>query len=130
LQDIIENPEQYIDWSIPWDLTISYSFNYTVAHKYPNSIYERNENIVQTLGVSGNVSITPKWKIGFMTGWDFEAEDLSYTSLSFYRDLHCWEMRFNWIPTGARQSWNFTINAKASILQDLKLNKKKDFRDY
>jgi hypothetical protein len=39
-------------------------------------------------------------------------------------------MRFNWIPTGARQSWNFTINAKASILQDLKLNKKKDFRDY
>ena len=130
LQDIIENPEQYIDWSIPWDLTISYSFNYTVTHKYPNSIYERNENIVQTLGVSGNVSITPKWKIGFMTGWDFEAEDLSYTSLSFYRDLHCWEMRFNWIPTGARQSWNFTINAKASILQDLKLNKKKDFRDY
>lgn len=130
LQDILQNPEQYIDWSIPWDLSLSYSFNYTAVHRYPNYEHKRKENIVQTLGLSGNISITPKWKIGFMTGWDFEHNDLSYTSLSFYRDLHCWEMRFNWIPTGARQSWNFTINAKASILQDLKLNKKKDFRDY
>jgi hypothetical protein len=90
---------------------------------------DKTETIVQTLGLSGNVSITPKWKIGFMTGWDFEDNDLSYTSISIYRDLHCWEMRFNWIPTGYQKSWNFSINAKASLLQDLKLNKKKDFRD-
>jgi len=130
VQDILDNPEQYIDWSIPWDLTISYSFNYNAIHRYPQYVHEVDQKIVQTLGVSGNVSISPKWKIGFMTGWDFEQNDLSYTSVSFYRDLHCWEMRFNWIPTGYRQSWNFTINAKASILQDLKLNKKKDFRDF
>lgn len=129
-QEIIDNPDQYIDWSIPWDVTISYSFNYTAVHKYPEYVPVVDKKIVQTLGLNGNISITPKWKIGFMTGWDFEDNDLSYTSLSFYRDLHCWEMRFNWIPTGARQSWNFTINAKASILQDLKLNKKRDFRDF
>ena len=85
--------------------------------------------IVQTLGVSGEVNVTPKWKFTFRTGWDFEANDLSYTSVNIYRDLHCWEMRFSWIPLGARQSWNFSINVKASVLQDLKLNKKKDFRD-
>jgi lipopolysaccharide assembly outer membrane protein LptD (OstA) len=130
IEEIMENPDDYIDWSIPWDLSISYSFNYSVVHRYPPNDYERKETIVQTLGLSGNVSITPKWKIGFMTGWDFEQNDLSYTSLSFYRDLHCWEMRFNWIPTGDRKSWNFTINAKASLLQDMKLNKKKDFRDF
>jgi hypothetical protein len=134
LQDILLNPDDYIDWSIPWDLTFSYSFRYDVTHKYPYYeppyyVHERTQTIVQTLGVSGNVSITPKWKIGFRSGWDFEQHDLSYTSISIYRDLHCWEMRFNWIPTGTQQSWNFTINAKASILQDLKLNKKKDFRD-
>lgn len=123
-------PEQFIDWSIPWDLNISYSFNYNVVHRYPGYVHERNEKIVQTLGLSGNVSITQKWKVGFITGWDFESKDISYTSISIYRDLHCWEMRFNWIPTGYRQSWNFSINAKASILQDLKLNKKKDFRDF
>jgi len=34
------------------------------------------------------------------------------------------------VPLGPRKSWNFSINVKASILQDMKLNKKKDFRDY
>jgi len=129
LDAIMMNPDDYIDWSIPWDLTFSYSFRYDAVHKYPDYVYEKTTTIVQTLGMSGNISITPKWKVGFRTGWDFEANDLSYTSISIYRDLHCWEMRFNWIPTGTQQSWNFTINAKASILQDLKLNKKKDFRD-
>jgi len=129
IEAIEMNPDDYIDWSIPWDLTFSYSFRYDAIHKYPYYVYEKTTTIVQTLGVSGNISITPKWKVGFRSGWDFVNNDLSYTSLSIYRDLHCWEMRFNWIPTGTQQSWNFTINAKASILQDLKLNKKKDFRD-
>lgn len=129
LDDVLANPDEYIDWSIPWDLTISYSFNYNVVRNYPNYQLEKTEKIVQTLGLSGNVSITPKWKVGFMTGWDFEDNDLSYTSINIYRDLHCWEMRFSWIPMGYQKSWNFTINAKASLLQDLKLNKKKDFRD-
>ncbi|NTV83057.1 MAG: LPS-assembly protein LptD [Bacteroidales bacterium] len=129
IEDVIMNPDDYIDWSIPWDLTISYSFNYNVVRNYPDYVLVREEGIIQTLGLSGNVNITPKWKVGFMTGWDFEASDLSYTSINIYRDLHCWEMRFSWIPTGYQQSWNFTINAKAALLQDLKLNKKKDFRD-
>jgi lipopolysaccharide assembly outer membrane protein LptD (OstA) len=129
LEEIKLNPDDYIDWSIPWDLTFSYSFNYTATRNYPDYVLDKTSKIVQTLGVNGNVSITPKWKIGFMTGWDFVNNDLSYTSISIYRDLHCWEMRFNWIPIGYQKSWNFTINAKASILQDMKLNKKKDFRD-
>jgi hypothetical protein len=129
IEEINLNPDEYIDWSIPWDLTFSYSFRYDAIHRYPNYVYTIDKTIIQTLSVSGNLSITPKWKVGFRTGWDFEQNDLSYTSISIYRDLHCWEMRFNWIPTGTQQSWNFTINAKASILQDLKLNKKKDFRD-
>jgi lipopolysaccharide assembly outer membrane protein LptD (OstA) len=129
LDEIKLNPDDYIDWSIPWDLTFSYSFRYDAVHRYPNYVYEKKTTIVQTFDVSGNISITQKWKVGFRTGWDFEAHDLSYTSISIYRDLHCWEMRFNWIPMGTQKSWNFTINAKASLLQDLKLNKKKDFRD-
>jgi hypothetical protein len=130
LEDIRMNPEQYIDWSIPWDVSISYSFNYNVNHRYPGGVYDRDEKIIQTLGLNGNVSITPKWKIGFMTGWDFVENDLSYTSLNFYRDLHCWEMRLSWVPVGDRKSWNFSLNAKADILQDMKLTKKKDFREF
>ena len=46
------------------------------------------------------------------------------TRLSIIRDLHCWEMRFNWVPFGFQKSYSFDINVKASILQDMKLSKK------
>lgn len=130
-ESIYNNYDDYIDWDIKWNLNITYNLVYSTRLKYTNQVNkERQENLVQTLGLSGDFNVTPKWKIGFRTGWDFEAAELSYTSINIYRDLHCFEMRFNWIPIGGRQSWNFALNVKASMLQDLKLQRKKDFRDY
>ena len=138
-------PSKRPDFSNPWSLTLSYTFAYTVKdnpYYYINptfySLYNISEEnaerahtgkIVQTLNISGEFNITKKWKIGFTTGYDFQQKDFSYTSIDIYRDLHCWEMRFNWIPFGNRRGWSFTINVKASVLQDLKWNKKKDFRE-
>jgi hypothetical protein len=127
INQIIDNPDKFLDWSNPWKLYISY--NLRLNRQYNLDIHAPKNDIVQTLSFTGDVNITPKWKIGFTSGYDFEHGALSYTSLSFYRDLHCWEMRFNWIPIGGLKSWNFSINAKAPLLQDLKLEKKKDFRD-
>ncbi len=123
------NPDSYIDFDIPWKFNISYNVRYIVNHTYLNYIHEADNNLVQTFNLTGDFSITPKWKISFSTGYDFEAHKLAYTSFNIYRDLHCWEMRFNWIPIGGMKSWNFQINVKSSMLQDLKLTKKKDFRD-
>lgn len=130
LDEINNNPDDFVDWNIPWSLNFNYNFTYTNNLEYINFMKVPTETIIQTLSFSGNVNITPKWKFTFNSGWDFTNNKLSYTSINLYRDLHCWEMRFSWIPLGVRQSWNFSINVKASILQDLKLNKKKDFRDY
>ena len=129
LNEINRNPDDFVDWTVPWSLNLNYNLRYTNKITSINAIPKKDPKIVQTLGFSGEVNITPKWKVGVTSGWDFEAKGLSYTSINVYRDLHCWEMRFNWIPLGTRQSWNFSINVKASVLQDLKLNKKKDFRD-
>jgi len=130
-ESIYNNYDDYIDWDIKWNLNITYNFAYTTTYNYYNQVNrEKNEKLVQTLGISGDFNVTPKWKLGFRTGWDFEAAELSYTSINIYRDLHCFEMRFNWIPIGGRQSWNFALNIKASMLQDLKLQRKKDFRDF
>lgn len=130
LTEIENNPNGYVNWNIPWSLNLNYNFTYTNNLDYINYIKVPTETIVQTLSFAGQINITPKWKFTFNSGWDFTQKKLSYTSINLYRDLHCWEMRFSWIPLGVRQSWNFSINVKASILQDLKLNKKKDFRDY
>jgi hypothetical protein len=134
LKDVNENLEGYVDWNVPWSLNVSYDFNYKLTYAYDNGYWNydisKSKKIIQTLSFSGDVNITKKWKLGFRSGYNFETKDLTYTSIDVYRDLHCWEMRFNWIPYGFRQSWNFTINIKSSLLQDLKLDKKKDFRDF
>ena len=134
LQDVKDNPDGYVDWTIPWTLNVSYDLNYNITYDYRNGYWNydvaKTKKLIQTLSFNGDVSITTKWKLGFRSGYDFENNELTYTSLDIYRDLHCWEMRFSWIPIGFRQSWNFSINIKSSILQDLKLDKKKDYRDY
>ena len=129
LNDIMGNPNAYVDWATPWSLTLSYNLSYTTNVAYAAMVGTVTNRVVQTLNINGDISITPKWKFTFSTGWDFTNHGLSYTNLSVYRDLHCWEMRFNWIPIGSYKSWNFTINVKAQALKDLKLTKKKDYRD-
>ena len=129
LSEIMGNPNAFVDWTTPWSFTISYNFSYITNVAYAKIMGVSTNRVVQTLNVSGDISITPKWKFTFSTGWDFTNHGLSYTNISIYRDLHCWEMRFNWIPIGSYKSWNFTINVKAAALKDLKLTKKKDYRD-
>ncbi len=129
MNDIRSHPEDYIDWSTQWSLSLSYNLTLSNNISYINLVVNDDRKVIQTLGVNGNINLTPKWKVSVQSGWDFELKKLSYTSLTIYRDLHCWEMRFNWIPLGTYKSWNFSINVKAAALQDLKLSKKKDYRD-
>ena len=128
MEYIRNNPEQFIDWDNPWNLRINYTFRYTgvLANRYTG---EKKKTVYQTIDFNGDVSITQKWKVTLRSGYDFKNKDFSLTQVSIYRNLHCWEMSFNWIPYGAQKSWSFAINVKSSVLQDLKLTKKKDFRD-
>jgi len=126
-------PNKRLDFKNPWNVTINYTFAYTTSENYAYYINripkQYNNNIIQTINVSAEVNITRKWKVDVTTGYDIKNKDFSYTQIGIYRDLHCWEMRFNWIPLGFRKGWNFQINVKASALQDLKFQMRKDFRD-
>lgn len=128
LEQIQRYPDEFIDWNQPWSLNIDYSLILTNRYIPREDIYERQTR--HTVSFSGDVNITPKWKVGFRSGYDFIDNKITYTSMNIYRDLHCWEMRFNWIPFGGMKSWNFQINVKSQVLQDLKLTRKKDFRDF
>ena len=116
LEYIRANPNAYIDFNVPWTL----SMNYNVRYSKP----QFQSSVIQTLNFSGDFSLTQRWKVGFNSGYDFEQKDLSYTSVDIYRDLHCWEMSFHWIPFGIRQSYLFTIRVKSALLQDLKLTRR------
>jgi hypothetical protein len=114
---------------MPWNLTISYTFQYISNHDYVNYVLDKDTKIIQTLGLNGSIDLTPTWRVSVRSGYDFQNKKLSYTSLDIYRDLHCWEMRFSWIPLGTWKSWNFGINIKSSMFKDLKLEKKKSHLD-
>jgi len=120
-------PPNGVDYRVPWNLNFSYSFKYNSNYRFAND--EMDRNYVQNLAVRGDVYLTPKWRIGFRTGYDFDNKEITYTSIDVYRDLHCWEMTFNWVPMGFRQSYNFTIRVKSSVLQDLKLTRRTDHMD-
>ena len=72
--------------------------------------------------VSGNIELSPRWKVGASTGYDFVQEGITFTQLRFERDLESWRMSFNWVPFGST-SWGFFIGIKSSILSDIKWDK-------
>lgn len=121
-QFLLKNPDAYVDFSIPWNLRLNYSFNYSKTGSQPS-------NITQSLQFSGDFSLSEKWKIQFNSGYDFESNQFTQTSVSLNRDLHCWQMSLSWVPFGPFQSYGFNIGIKSSMLQDLKLNRTRSFFD-
>ncbi len=113
---------EYVDFNVPWNFNVRYNFN--LSRPTPE-----RKNITQTLSFSGNISLTPKWKISMSSGYDFESHKLSYTSVNIHRDLHCWEMRISFIPIGFRRSYSFQINVLSSVLRDLKYEKRQSWYD-
>lgn len=103
---------------LPWDLRFAYSLTY-------NNSRRQNEISGNSLMVSGNVDITPRWKVGFSTGYDFVQKGVTFTQLRFERDLLSWRMDFNWIPFGDNTFWGFFIGIKSSVLSDIKWEKRR-----
>ena len=119
---IVTDPSQYIDWSIPWNLTFGYNLAYS---KQTNG----NENITQAITISGDLSISDKWKINLNTGYDAQANEITQSMIGIARDLHCWQMNVNWIPFGKFTSYSIDIRVKSSLLSDLKVSRRRSFFD-
>jgi hypothetical protein len=111
----------YSIFDVPWSMRVSYTFSY-VKPSFKSVV-------TQALSVNGNVNLTKKTAVTYTSGYDFKAKEITMTQIGITRDLHCWTMSFNWIPNGTMKMWNFTIRVKASVLADLKYERRKDFHD-
>jgi lipopolysaccharide assembly outer membrane protein LptD (OstA) len=120
-KNIITDKFGYVKFDVPWSMRVAYNFYYTKTGT--------TSSVNQTISLVGDVSITKKTRVSYTTGFDIAKKEITMTSLGIYRDLHCWEMSVDWIPTGYLKSWSFTIRIKSSILADIKYDKRKDFRD-
>lgn len=126
----------YNYFKIPWSFSFNYSFNLTnsptvlqynsVSGNPANpTVLRFKSTFQQNFDCSGNISLTPKWKITFSTAYDFQLRQISYnyTHFSIQRDLHCWVMSINVVPFGNLRSYQFSINPLSTLLQDLKYQK-------
>ncbi|MGZ3754161.1 MAG: putative LPS assembly protein LptD [Mucilaginibacter sp.] len=110
----------YVDFNMPYNISLNYSYTYT-----NNTISTANVN---TLGITGDLKITENWKIQYTTNVDLRVRQVSSaTSFAIYRKLHCWDLNISWLPFGYYKSYNVTLRANATILQDLKLSKRSDY---
>lgn len=119
---LLQNPDTYIDFNIPWNLRVNYNIDY--AHS-TNTV----PAVTQAMRFNGDFSLTRNWKITFNSGYDFEQKEITQTYLTIARDLHCWQVNLSWVPFGKYQSYTFYIGIKSSILKDLRLNRTRSFFD-
>ena len=104
---------------IPWNLKLAYSLTY-------NNSRNQRDFTNNSLMFSGNVDLTPMWKVGVSSGYDFKGEGFTYTQLRFDRDLKSWKLNFSWVPFSDRASWNFFIGIKSGLLSDIKYEKQSE----
>ena len=111
----------YTNPNVPWSLSFNGSFNCSrnfVFNKETEHLDTKN-NYTATLGISGNIKLTPKMSINGSTGFDFIAKKVTTSQVSATYDLHCFNISVSWVPTGTWKSYSFCIAANAAQLADL-----------
>lgn len=116
----------YMRFSMPWSLTVGYGITMreNTSGKFNTKTMRYPYKYTQTLNFSGNVRISDGWNISFSSGYDFERHDVSMTTASLQRDLHCFNMSCS-VVLAPYTSYNFTFRCNASTLTDaLKYDKR------
>ena len=109
----------YTNPNVPWSINFNYSFNFRRGYQFSNGKAVNKDTYTQTLGLSGNVKLTPRLSMQMSTNFDLMAMQMSATQLTATYDLHCFNINVSWIPSGQWESWSFRIQANASALADL-----------
>jgi hypothetical protein len=125
LDYIRSHPAEFVDFNIPWNVQLSYSLSFS-RNLAPN-LRDYITNINSSININGDFSLTPKWKIGGSTYFDFRTAKIQTLTMFITREMHCWQMAINITPVGLFRSFNITINPKSGILRDLKINRSRFF---
>ncbi|EEG43089.1 conserved hypothetical protein [Flavobacteria bacterium MS024-3C] len=113
--DAVENP--IYGTKIPWSLNLAYAITY-------NNSNRQQDFTNNSLMFSGNVDLTPMWKVGVSSGYDFKNKGFTLTQFRVERDLNDFRLNFDWTPFGDYERWYFFIGIKSSLLSDLKWEKR------
>ncbi len=120
LEYVRQNPGEFVDFNIPWSVQLSYSLNY--SHYLSSDLIHFISQLNSNVNINGDLSISPKWKLGGGFYFDFRTQRIQATSIYLTRDMHCWQMVID-VNVGQFKSFSITLNPKSGILRDLHINK-------
>jgi LPS-assembly protein len=121
-----QNPSEFVDFNIPWQINLSYSLYFSEQAKPDYSGFEKIVN--SNISVGGSFSLTPKWNLSISNvNYDFRTKTIQTFSVSINREMHCWQMSINVTPVCLYRYFNFSLSPKSGILQDLRINRTRSF---
>ena len=123
-----QNPAEFVDFNIPWQVSLGYSLFFSTRLKEDLSGFEKKFS--SNLNFNGSFNLTPKWNFSVNGYYDFDTKKLQTFQMSINREMHCWQLSINVTPVGLFRSFNFSISPKASVLQDLKINRTRSFTNF
>lgn len=118
--------EGYVKPEIQWSFTINYSVRWGTTSIFDYEMMDYKRDWTHSLSFSGNFNPTPKWRLNYSGSFDLKALEVTQMSMSIVRDLHCWRLSASVSPVGRYKSFMVTVGVNASMLQDLKYEKRSD----
>jgi LPS-assembly protein len=123
-----QNPSQFVDFNIPWQVSLGYTLFFYERRKADYSGFERD--FTSNLTFNGSFNLTPKWNFSVNGYFDVDTRKLETFTMSINREMHCWQLSVNVTPVGPYRFFNLSISPKATVLQDLRINRTRSFNSY
>lgn len=119
-----QNPSEFADFNIPWNVTISFSMNF---YKTFTRNYKDTTIFNSTASINGDFNLTPRWKVGMNSFYDVKKSKIQMLTMYISREMHCWQLSINVTLVGIYRSFNITVSPKSGILRDLRINRTRSF---
>ena len=117
-----------------WDIRLSYDLRYLTKVEGGDSLSNTprfiNEFTAHSISVSGSYRPTDNWSLNYRTGVDLSNNSIAFTNINAVRDLHCWEMKFTWVPFGTTRSYLVGVNLKSQQFRQVKAQRRRTAVDF
>lgn len=91
-----------------WDISMAFSYSKNTETGYYSA------GLHNTL----HLNLTRNWSLTYTNYYNFKEKELISQSINVFRDLHCWQLNFNWNKSG--DYWSYRLEIKVKNLPDLK----------
>ncbi len=118
-----DNSSGYSPLRPKWNLSLGINYSYSRLSRFAN-----NESF--NIRANYSMSITQTWALTASASYDFINKELQAPMVSLTKTLHCWDLMFDWYPSGINRGFYLRFAISAPQLQDLKIEKRRNPLDY